>query len=125
MKYALLLYADEKRWQEATEEERSRRHARHDEYTALLEARGALLGGEGLSVSTEAVSLRKESERVPRTGSERVLRTDGPFVETVEHLGGFYLIEAADLDEAIELATACPEDIIEVRPVVEYTEPMA
>lgn len=117
MKYALLLYADEKRWQEATEEERSRRHARHDEYTALLEARGALLGGEGLSVSTEAVSLRKESERV--------LRTDGPFVETVEHLGGFYLIEAADLDEAIELATACPEDIIEVRPVVEYTEPMA
>ncbi|GAA3467777.1 YciI family protein [Nonomuraea roseola] len=45
-----------------------------------------------------------------------------PYVETVEHLGGFYLIEAENLDEAIGYANACPEQIVEVRPVVEYQE---
>ncbi|WP_113700311.1 YciI family protein [Nonomuraea lactucae] len=112
MKYALLLYVDAKARQEATEEERREALERHGGFIALLKERDAFLGGEELGGPGEAVTLRK--------GSGQALRTDGPFVETVEHLGGFYLIEARDLDEAIELARACPVDIVEIRPVVEH-----
>ena len=48
--------------------------------------------------------------------------TDGPYAETAEQLGGFYLIEAADLDEAIEIARQLPEPIVEIRPVVEHPD---
>lgn len=114
MKYALLLYGDAKQWQEATPEEQEESFALHTAYTRMLTERGAYLTGEALDGPSAAVTLRK--------GEGPVVRTDGPFAETVEHLGGFYLIEARDLDEAIELAKACPEPIIEVRPVVEYHE---
>ncbi|GIH80557.1 YciI family protein [Planobispora longispora] len=108
MKYALLLYGDEKIWASATEEQVEA----HVRFTEMLTGRGAYLGGEELDFSSTAVTLRK--------GSGETLRTDGPYAETVEHLGGFYLVEAKDLDEAIEFATACPEEIVEIRPVVEY-----
>ncbi|MBG0831446.1 hypothetical protein HS041_27240 [Planomonospora sp. ID67723] len=112
MKYALLLYGDEKTWTSATEEQLEEASAAHGRFTEMLTARGAYLGGEELDCSSTAVTLRK--------GAVGTLRTDGPYAETVEHLGGFYLVEARDLDEAIEFATACPEEIVEIRPVVEY-----
>jgi hypothetical protein len=109
MKYVLLMYGDDKDRPGPAEQQ----YAAHGAFVELLKSRGAYLDGEEVSGPRRAVTLRKESGEV--------LRTDGPFAETAEQVGGFYLIEARDLDEAIELAKACPERIVEVRPVVEYT----
>ncbi|NRQ36151.1 YciI family protein [Nonomuraea sp. NN258] len=78
----------------------------HNGFIELLKSRGAYVDGEELTGPGRAVSLRDE------------LRADGPFAESTERLCGFYLIDARDLDEAIELAKACPEPTVEVRPVV-------
>lgn len=110
MKYALLIYGDEKAWAEASEEERRATYTEHREFIALLESRGAVRGGEELDQSASAAVVRK------RAGD--VMVTRGPFAETAEHLAGFYIVEAADLDEAIELATALPSATVEVRPTV-------
>jgi len=87
----------------------------YNAYTAMLRERGAYRGGEALEPVTTATTIRV------RDGE--TLMTDGPFAETKEALGGFYLVEAADLDEALELAAACPGaryGSIEVRPVVDF-----
>ncbi|MGP3964093.1 YciI family protein [Nonomuraea sp. 3N208] len=109
MRYVLLMYGDESDWAGPA----GRRYAAHDAFIELLKSRGAYVDGEEVNGPRRAVTLRKESGEV--------LRTDGPFAETAEQVGGFYLIEARDLDEAIELAKQCPERIVEVRPVVEFT----
>jgi len=83
-------------------------------YTAMLNERGANLGGEALQPVQTATTVRV------RDG--KTLVTDGPFAETKEALGGFYLVEAKDLDEALEFAAACPgakEGSVEVRPIWE------
>ena len=83
-------------------------------YTAMLNGRGANLGGEALQPVQTATTVRV------RDG--KTLVTDGPFAETKEALGGFYLVEAKDLDEALEFAAACPgakEGSVEVRPIWE------
>jgi hypothetical protein len=83
----------------------------------MLRQRGAYLGGEALQPVTTATTVRvRDGETVT---------TDGPFVETKEAIGGFYLVEARDLDEALELAAACPGakyGSMEVRPVNEFPE---
>jgi hypothetical protein len=89
--------------------------AAYNAYTQMLRDRGAFLGGEALQPVTTATTVRV------RDG--QTMTTDGPFAETKEALGGFYLIEAADLDEALELAAACPGALygsIEVRPIWDY-----
>jgi hypothetical protein len=86
----------------------------YNAYTEMLRKRGAYLGGEALQPVTTATTVRI------RDGE--TLTTDGPFVEAKEALGGFYLVEAHDLDEALELAAACPGakfGAIEVRPIME------
>ncbi|WP_084965314.1 YciI family protein [Thermoactinospora rubra] len=112
VRYALLIYGDESAWEQAGPEDAERAMKAHGDYTALLRERNAYLGGEALQPSATALTVRKKDREV--------MVTDGPFAETVEHLGGYYEIAARDLDEAIELAKALPEDIVEVRPVVEY-----
>jgi hypothetical protein len=114
MKYALLIYANEKVWAEATEEERRETYAEHGRFSELLAERNAAIGGAELALTTTATTVRKR-------GGEVVL-TDGPFAETTEQLGGFYLVEAADLAEAIEFAKALPADTVEVRPIVPQPE---
>jgi hypothetical protein len=83
-------------------------------YTQMLKDRGAYLGGEALQANPTATTVRvKDGETII---------TDGPFIEAKEALGGFYLIEARDLDEALELAAGCPgakTGAIEVRPIWE------
>ncbi|MGH2358249.1 MAG: YciI family protein, partial [Candidatus Limnocylindria bacterium] len=74
--------------------------AEYNAYTQMLRDRGAYLGGEALQPATTATTVRV------RDG--RTITTDGPFVEAKEALGGFYLVEARDLDEALEFAAACP-----------------
>ena len=85
-------------------------------YSRMLRERGAFKAGEALQPVTTATTIRQQ-------GGE-VTTTDGPFAETKEALGGFYLIEAKDLDEALELAAACPAvrygGSVEVRPIVEF-----
>lgn len=81
-------------------------------YNEELVKAGIMLAGEGLQPSSKGA-------RVRFSGDKRIV-TDGPFAETKEALGGYYLIEAADLDEAIDLAKQCPGanwGSIEVRPI--------
>jgi hypothetical protein len=86
-------------------------------YTQMLKDRGAYLGGEALQPNPTATTVRVQDGKP--------IVTDGPFVEAKEALGGFYLIEARDLDEALELAAACPGaqfGAIEVRPIMEFDD---
>ena len=89
-------------------------------YTQMLRDRGAYLGGEALQPNPTATTVRVQDGRT--------ITTDGPFVEAKEALGGFYLVEARDLDEAIEFAAACPGarfGAIEVRPIWEIPDATA
>jgi hypothetical protein len=114
-KYLILIYGDEQRWADASEhwlEQNARAHK------AFAVAAGpAVVGGHELEPTTAATSVRADSVGQP-------VITDGPFLETKEGLGGFYLLEAPDLDEAIRLAMLVPEATapysgIEIRPVRE------
>jgi hypothetical protein len=87
----------------------------YNDYSQMLRDRGAFVAGEALQPVTTATTIRV------RDG--QTLTTDGPFAETKEALGGFYLIEAKDLDEALALGGACPgakTGSIEVRPIVDF-----
>ena len=86
----------------------------YNAYTRMLRERGAYLGGEALQPATTATTVRV------RDGE--TITTDGPFMEAKEALGGYYLVEARDLDEALEFAAACPGakvGAMEVRPIWE------
>lgn len=110
MKYALLIYGSEAAYARLTEEESKQMYARHGAYAAQVGSR--LAGGAELRPSATATTVRHR-------GDEQLV-TDGPFAEAAEQLGGFYLVEANDLDEAIELAKQVPTlpgDAIEVRPL--------
>ena len=114
MKYALLIYQDkafEDHWANATEDQKRELYLEYGKFGKLLESRGAGRGGAELAVSADATTVRTN-------GSGDSVVTDGPFAEVAEQLGGFYIVEAADLDEAIEYARALPSEIVEVRPIV-------
>jgi hypothetical protein len=92
--------------------------AEYDAYSQMLRDRGVYVAGEALQPVTTATTIRV------RDG--RTMTTDGPFAETKEALGGFYLIEAKDLDEALDLGGKCPGakfGSIEVRPIVDFQAP--
>jgi hypothetical protein len=110
MKYLLLIYSNDEQWEQRPEDERNAIYA---EYLAINEIPGVSGGAQLQPVST-ATTVRVEDGRT--------LTTDGPFAETKEALGGFYMLEADDLDTAIEIAGRIPAarlgGAIEVRPVV-------
>ncbi len=111
MKYMLLIYTDEKVW---TEGEREKCIAESTALTHELHAKGQFLGALPLQGVAMATSVRV------RNGKRLV--TDGPFAETHEQLGGFFMIEAGNLDEAIDIAARIPgarKGTVEVRPVVD------
>jgi hypothetical protein len=111
MQYLVLIYSEEPA-SPPPPEAVAQIGAEYGRFTGMLRERGAFVGGEELQPTSTATTVRV------REG--RALITDGPFAETKEALGGFYLIEAKDLDEAIELAGQCPGaqwGSIEVRPV--------
>jgi len=116
--YLFLLYDDESRWAAATDEEIAAEMARHGVFAeAVAAAEGAkILGGEALQSTQTASTLRRGS------ADEEPVLTDGPFAETKEALGGYYLVEARDLDQALELAKVCPvsDGGVEVRPIWEF-----
>lgn len=111
MKYMLLVYSDENAW---TESEQNQCYTESLELTRQLEANGQYLGAAPLQPVSSATSVRV------RQGKPLV--TDGPFAETREQLGGYFLIDARDLNEAINIAGRIPaahKGTIEIRPVVE------
>ena len=114
MKYMLLIYHNEKSWNAITEAERQQIYAEYRKLRGELEARGQFVTGSQLQPITTATSVRV------RDGKELI--TDGPFAETHEALGGYFLVEAANLDEATSIAARIPSartGTIEVRPLVE------
>jgi hypothetical protein len=113
MQYLLLIYDSEKEYQELADEERNGLHGEYFSFTGSIRESGNFVGGAQLQPTGTATSIRV------RNGDTLV--TDGPFAETKEQLGGFYLIEATDVDEAIALAARIPSarlGTIEVRPLV-------
>jgi hypothetical protein len=111
MKYMLLIYAPENAW---TESEREHCFAESTQLTHELNAKGKYLGASPLHSVTTATSVRV------RDGKRLV--TDGPFAETHEQLGGYFLVEAKDINEAIDIAATIPgarKGTVEVRPIFE------
>ncbi len=118
MKYMLLIYHPESAWGELTEGERQKMYADYGRFTQEIMASGHYVGGSELHPVATATSVRV------RDGQQ--LTTDGPFAETKEQLGGYYLIEAANLDEATAIAARVPSarvGTIEVRPLSESAAP--
>jgi hypothetical protein len=112
MKFILLIHGDEKAQAKRTEAEMQRIVGGHMKFADDLRAAGKMIGGERLRPETEAVRLRLKS------GRRQVI--DGPFAETKEVLGGFYLIECDSREEAVELASRLllhDNGFVEVRPV--------
>ena len=114
MEYLLLIHDDESVYATLSENELSSLGQEYGAYTEALKTSGVYRDGRQLQPSSASTTV------TVRDGEQVV--TDGPFAETKEQLGGFYLVEAADLDEAIEIASQIPSadyGTIEVRPVWE------
>ena len=115
MKYLVLLIGDgaEKPWPEQTESEQMAAMAKFGELDAACAARDGveLLAGEALSDSRDAT--------VMRTSGGQVQLTDGPYAEVIEGMGGFYLLEAPDLDVVVELLRLLPSYDIQIHPTVD------
>jgi hypothetical protein len=117
MKYLLALIGEEGGMEDASPEEMKAVMDRWSDYGKEAVAKGAFIAGEGLQPSETASTVKIEE------GSEPTV-TDGPFAESKEQLGGFYLLECKDLDEALEYAKKIPfqNGWVEVRPVMDYSE---
>ena len=113
MKYMLLIYADEKAW---TDDERQACYQESAQLTHKLHEQGKYLAASPLHPVATATSVRvRENKRMV---------TDGPFAETREQLGGYFLIEAENLDEAIDVAGRIPgakKGTVEIRPIMEIS----
>ena len=114
MRYLLLIYTEEPTEQPPADLMAAESEA-YNAFTREISDRGVMQAGEALHPTSTATTVRV------RDGE--ILATDGPFAETKEALGGFYLVDARDLDEAIELAAKIPgakHGSIEVRPILEF-----
>jgi hypothetical protein len=114
MKYMLLLYADEAAFGRMSPKEQGEGLAAYQAYTAALTNAGALVSSNRLRPVSSATTVRASG------GDFQVL--DGPFAESKEELGGYYLIDVADLDAALKWARQCPgaqHGVVEVRPIWE------
>jgi hypothetical protein len=110
--YLILIYENESGYSDASPEVWDEVMQAHGRFPGQVEQKGGkLLGGEALQPISTATSIRGD------------IVTDGPFAETKEALGGYYLIEARDLDQALDIAKVCPARFggVEVRPVMEFS----
>ena len=113
MKYLLLIYENEASFAGLSEAEQGKVFQEYMDYTARIRKSGHYVSGEALQPVATATTVRSKDGKT--------LTTDGPFAETREQLGGFYMVEAKDLDEAIALAAQIPAartGSIEVRPIM-------
>ncbi len=112
MQYLLLIYGNEAAMMKAPKEASSQMHAAYMAYSEAMQKAGVMVGGNGLKPTSSATTVRAPG------GKTSVL--NGPFAETKEQLGGYYLIEVPDLDAAISWASRCPgaaHGSIELRPI--------
>ncbi len=115
MQFLAIIYNDESLYADATPEQIGATFEAHGRFGQATREAGVFVGGEGLQPSATATTIRVRDD-------ERML-TDGPYAETKEQLGGYYLLECKDLDDALNWAAQIPEaktGAIEVRPVMDY-----
>ena len=115
MRYLLTIYDDETTWNDVTPEQSAQVMEAYGAFGEAAKEAGVLLGGKGLQPTSTATTVRV------RDGE--ALTTDGPFAETREQLGGYYLLDCKDLDDAISWAAKIPgaqNGSVEVRPVMDY-----
>ena len=114
MQYMLLIYGDQDGWKSRSEEENGQIMQAYMQFTQELQDSGSMVAGDALEPTPTATTVRVRNDET--------LTTDGPFAETKEQLGGFILIEARDLNDAIQVAAKIPmgrRGSIEVRPIKE------
>jgi hypothetical protein len=113
----MLIHYDENAWEERDADERRRIFGEFMDFIQEMESRGKYLGGNPLQPSSAASTLKV------RDGKRLV--TDGPFAETREQIGGYFLIDASDADEAMEIAAQIPSakyGIVEIRPIMDLDD---
>jgi hypothetical protein len=112
MQYMLLIYGDPAARERLSDEERGQMMEAYGSFTQELRDSGAMIAGDALEPTQTATTVRVQNEET--------LTTDGPFAETKEQLGGYYMIDVPDLDAALSWAARCPgaaAGTMEVRPV--------
>jgi hypothetical protein len=119
MQYMLLIYDDEKARAKMSEQERGAIFQQYGAFTEGIQKSGAMQAGAPLQPSATATTVRSQNGKT--------VTTDGPFAETKEQLGGYYLVEAKNLDEALAIAGRVPSvragGSVEVRPVMQMGHP--
>jgi hypothetical protein len=117
MKYTLLIYTDEKMEANATQEEQNTVMAEYFAFTEAVRKAGVYHGGEALHPTSSSTTVRV------RDG--KTVTTHGPFAETKEQLGGYYLLDCPNLDEAIKWASQIPGaryGSVEIRPIMDFSQ---
>ena len=117
VKYMLLIYDDEQAWEKLAETERHRILGEYMQFTQQIKSTGKYVMGAQLRQTLAATSVRIRN-------GKRVV-TDGPFAETKEQLGGYFILHCNDLDEAIKIAAKIPgakDGSIEIRPIMEFAQ---
>ena len=118
MRYLCLIYSDEKQWETMSEADMGAVMGEYFAFTDAIKKSGHYVAGDALKPTQTATSVRVRNGKLSTT--------DGPFAETKEQLGGYYLIEARDLNDAIQVASRIPSarmGTIEVRPVEVFEQP--
>ena len=116
MKYLCLIYENEREWESKSPSDAEAIMGEYFGFTEAIRKNGKYLAGEALQPTATATTVRVRNGKVSTT--------DGPFAETKEQLGGFYMIEANDLNDAIQVAAKIPSarwGTIEVRPVIDFS----
>jgi hypothetical protein len=117
MRYLCLIYDDENTYDRIPKEKADVVSAEYGAFTEGIKATGHYLGGNALQ--------RTQSATTVRVRNGKISATDGPFAETKEQLGGYYLIDAKDLNDAIQVASRIPSaryGSVEIRPIMEFSE---
>jgi hypothetical protein len=115
MRYMMLIFSDQSTGREMSQSERDEMMSSHMAFAREMRERGVMKGGDELHPASIATTIRV------RDGE--TLTCDGPFVETKEQIGGYYILDCRDLDEAIECAAKIPtaaRGAIEIRPIVDF-----
>jgi hypothetical protein len=118
MQYMILIYGDEKAWAKLSEEEMGKAYGEYMAYSKELAQAGVMVGGASLQSIATATSVR--------VSNGKTKTTDGPFAETKEQLGGYYIVDVPNLDEALKWGAKCPgakHGTVEVRPLGIITSP--
>ncbi|HEX3175640.1 MAG TPA: YciI family protein [Methylomirabilota bacterium] len=119
MRYILLIYRDERAVAKLSDQERAKIFKQYGDFTESIRASGAFQAGDPLQPATTATTVRMKNGKT--------VTTDGPFAETKEQLGGYYIVEAKTLDEAVSMAGRIPAvalgGSVEVRPIMDMRAP--